>query len=101
MSVGEFVFFAIFGRVLIYLGGKFPISKIVKNDFIEKLFECDLCLGVWIYTILAYFLGADLVPAYFKYTPYLNEFLTGAVTSFIVWMVVRGYESEFSTVIIE
>lgn len=45
------------GKLLIYLFQISPYPKFISGlfggkRFLDELFECDLCLGVWIYSIL-------------------------------------------------
>ena len=97
----RFLAFALVGRTLIYLIQKFPattwLSK--KWKFLEDLFSCDLCLGVWVYSII------NMLS--FKITYYnenestlLGEFITGAVTSFVMHLASIGWKDKFTNMVI-
>jgi len=64
---------------------------------LEELFGCNLCLGVWVYWILAWILNINIFNVWF---PDVNTvfayFLTGAVTSFIMYLIVLGWNVAFS-----
>lgn len=49
--------YALTGKLLIYLFQTSPYPKLISGlfggrRFLDELFECDLCLGVWIFSIL-------------------------------------------------
>jgi len=49
----KIVGFALTGKLLIYLIQIFPPTHyLYRWKYLEKLFTCDLCLGVWVYSIL-------------------------------------------------
>lgn len=81
MPISWFVFVAV-GRIMVFVWQKFP-DKYVPTKFVKDIHACDLCSGVYIYTALAWLTGSDLV----------NAFITGVVTSFIVWIFVKGLKS--------
>src|SRR5512139_921244 len=82
--------YAIVGKLLIFLWQQFPLSNYLSSKWkpLQKLFSCDLCLGVWIYWFLALFFE--------EVNPFMGmldksifaliftSFLTGALTSFLV-----------------
>lgn len=101
----DFLIFAITGKIIIFLFQKFPKSKLpfignlfLEGKFLEELFSCDLCLGFWIYFGLAFLFGT-FIPI--GYVPVLSEFLTGAVTTFIVHIFSVGWNAKFQNIIIE
>ena len=91
----KFVGFVLIGKLLIYLLQQFPPTKKFKIKFFADLFECDLCLGVWIYFILSAFLHFEIISAVFVYVPVISEAITAAVTSFIVHLVTMGWRAKF------
>jgi hypothetical protein len=102
----DFLIFAITGRILIFLFQKFPKEKLpfigtlfLEGKFLEELFSCDLCLGFWVYFGLAFIFG-DFVPT-IDYVPILSEFITGAITTFIVHIFSVGWNAKFQNFIIE
>jgi len=83
--------YALLGKLLIFLFQKSKFSKIGKG-FLKELFECDLCIGVWIYFGLALlFVDPTNIFSYI-----VTSFLTGAVTSFLVWVFSAGWNEKFS-----
>ena len=92
---------AIVGRVLIFIAQQFPLpEKIEKIKFISKLHECDLCLGVWVFTFLAWMMKVDLLSllGFPKYVPFVSELVTGSVTSFTVHLLRLGWNSRFDII---
>jgi len=76
-------------------------KKIQKIKTIEYLHECDLCSGCWIYFILAIFMQMDLLKVLlFTYVPFVSQFVTGCITSFIVHIFLLGWKSKFEVVIV-
>jgi len=97
----KIVIFALIGKLTIYLAQKFPFNKLPivaslwdENRFLGKLFACDLCLGVWVYTLTAILLKVNLFED-FGYMPVIFEFLTGMTASFIMHLLSAGWSSKF------
>lgn len=67
------------------------------RGFLEQLFGCDLCLGVWLYTLFAWLLDINVLYE-FRYVPVVSEVVTGIITSFIVWLLAKGWNSQFQIV---
>lgn len=104
----EFIVYASIGRLIIFLLQRFPFSKIPPitplfrdGKFLHDLFDCDLCLGFWVYTILAYIMQIDVLKGWFSYYPIINEIITGAVTTFIVHLVTIGWQTEYTETVIK
>jgi hypothetical protein len=100
----EYFFFCAVGRVCIFLLQKFPFHKIKfigawfkEGGFLHDLFACDLCLGVWVFTILSFFFQLNLLEAYF-YVPVVSEFITGGITSLIVHLILHGFQAQYSII---
>jgi hypothetical protein len=100
----DYIFLCLVGRVCIFLLQKFPFTKLPligrlwgEGGFLCDLFSCDLCIGVWVYTVLGYFFKINLLFIYF-YVPVISEFITGGITSLIVFLVVRGYQAQYSII---
>lgn len=87
---------AAIGRLALFLIGQLPIK--MTNKILDKLFTCDLCLGVWIYFFLCIFSRLEIVSEFVggAYIPILNEFLTGAIISFVVHLISIGWKFKFS-----
>lgn len=98
----EWLVFILLGRVTIYLWQIFPLPEFINNiRTINYLHGCDLCSGVWAYSILAGFMQMDILePLGFWYVPLLSEILVGMVTSFLVHIFVIGWKAKFDVVVI-
>lgn len=98
--IKEYVIFALIGRTLIYLIQKFPKTWLTKKSkFLDDLFSCDLCLGVWVYVGLN--LLAFHITAYNEYdSTIIGEIVTGAVTSFVMHLISLGWKEKFTTLVI-
>lgn len=103
LSLAAWVLFAITGRILIYLWFAFPLppaSDRIKKKYlwqvVEKLHSCDLCAGVWIYSLLAIVTQSDMSGLGNPIT----EIATGALTSFAVHLFMLGVKEKFQPPII-
>jgi hypothetical protein len=99
--IDELVIYFAVGKVSIYLIQKFPLTQKLseKSELLEKLFNCNLCLGVWVYWFLAFLFGLHWQA--FIYVPVLSELLFGACASFVMWLISLGWNSQFQTIVIE
>ena len=95
------------GKLLIFIGQKFPFYKLPiigrlfdEGKFLEQLFACDLCLGVWVYFLLALLMKMNIV---YELTSIevLSQFLTGAIASFLVHIFSLGWHTKFSVIIVQ
>lgn len=98
MSI-EFLLFVLIGRLLIFLGMSFPPFSESKWEFFKKLWNCDLCAGVWVFTFLSFAMKITILSNYF-YIPLVAEIVTGCVTAFLVHLAVLGWKTKFDIVII-
>lgn len=98
ISLIDWLVFALLGRLLMFLWIKQPFSGWLGKKIVVlgKLFSCGLCLGVWMYWILALLLKIRLIDT----IPILGEFLLGCVTSFVVWVFEAGWNSVFGNYLI-
>jgi hypothetical protein len=94
--------FAATGKVIIYLWQLFPFPPFMKMPYyIEKLHECDLCSGFWIYLALALFLKVDIFAQTFGVPPNIaGEFATAATTTYLVHIFTIGWREKFAEPII-
>jgi hypothetical protein len=100
----KIVIFALLGKLTIYLAQQFPFIQLPligrywkEKRFLGKLFACDLCLGVWIYTLSALLLKVNLFEE-FGYIPIVFEFFTGAAMSFIMHLLTIGWRDKFGVI---
>jgi len=95
----SFIIFLFVGKLLIFLAKKFTESNELKG-FIGRLFTCELCSGVWSFTILSLLLGENLFTDFF-YVPLLSELITGGATSLMMHLLTLGWKSQFEVIVIE
>jgi hypothetical protein len=96
----QYLFYAAMGRLVIYLFQEFPLPlKIEKIPFFSKLHRCDLCAGVYIYSLLAYAMQIDILTEV-VYIPIVGYVLTGMITSFMVHLLRLGWHSKYDVVIV-
>ena len=96
---GEFVIFLGVGKLIIYLIQKF-VSSNSESEFFNKLISCDLCLGTWIYCIIALAFKVIILEDIFTPVPILSELITGAVATFGMHLLSIGWREKFSVVVI-
>jgi hypothetical protein len=94
--------FAATGKVIIFLWQTFPFPPFMKAPYmLEKLHECDLCSGFWIYLALAVALSVDIFATTFGVPPNIvGEFATAALTTFAVHVFSIGWREKFSSPIV-
>ena len=94
--------FILLGRLAIYVVMQIPLPKsLAKIEMIKKLHDCDMCFGVWVYSILAGFLQIDILELLgFWYVPLVSEILVGIVTSFLVHIFIIGWKAKFDVVVV-
>ena len=100
----DFVIFALVGKIIVFLLQKFPKPKLPfigklfrEGGLLDELFDCDLCLGFWVFSGLAFIFEIDIG----IYVPILSEFIIGAVTTFVVHVFSEGWNAKFQNFIIE
>lgn len=91
MSVLTFTVFLLIGKLVIFLLRKAPYFK--RGAFLTQLFDCELCLGVWVYSALALVFHLNALEPF--YVLVLSEVLTGAVMSFTMWIFTEGWNAKF------
>lgn len=90
------------GKLIIFFFQSFPLpTKLEEHWFFGKLHKCDLCSGVYIFSILAFFLKIDLLgPLGFWYIPFISEIITGMSASFVMHLLTLGWKEKFNSVVI-
>ena len=92
----DYFIYAVLGKVLMFLWKKTPYAAYLGRwKFFADLFGCDLCLGVWVYTALAFLMKMNLFEKF--YVPIINEIITGGVTSFVVFCFCVGWFTLYGT----
>jgi hypothetical protein len=80
---------------------KFPLPRKADSiKFFHDLHACDLCSGVYLYTILAWILKIDILQM--VGFGHVDEWglVTGGVISFLVHLLVIGFREKFLSVVI-
>lgn len=105
MELLQLVGYLLVGRLAVFVLQKFPFQKTFigqffgEGKFLEDLFSCSLCLGVWVYAALGYLLRVDFIANVFGvYVMVLNELLTGAIASFVVHIFEIGWNTRFGII---
>jgi len=100
----DWLVYASVGKLIITLWMKFYLPHwLSKFTFVEKLHECGLCSGVYIYSILGLFLGIDILYSWFHFwrIPIFGEIITGMVTSWIVHVFSVGFKELYLQIFVE
>ncbi len=95
-----YIAFALSGKVLIYLIQKFPLTLYISRywKILRDLVECDLCLGVWVYSLLNLF--AFRLTFYSDRSDWIGEIITGSAISFIMHLISIGWKEKFGVIFI-
>lgn len=101
--IEQYFIYCLIGKLLIYLVQKSPYAKFIGDiigresvrRFLLELLECDLCLGVWIFSLLAWIMKINM---YSFYVPIVSEIIVGSSTSFVVHLVSIGWKEKFSII---
>lgn len=86
------------GGVVIFLAQKSPYANLIGRRFLLELFSCDLCLGSWVYPILAWIMNINI---FSFYVPIVSELLVGWSTAVMVHLIKIGWNEKFGTIVIE
>lgn len=85
----------VLGRLIIWaLQTSGPMRRLWDlHPFLQELGECDFCLGFWVYLVLAWVMGIDILePDYF---PIVSEITTALALSFGVHLARVGWSMNF------
>lgn len=88
------------GKILLFFMRKFPPIRAVmsKWELSQKLFDCDLCLGFWVFLFLSPWFDIDVKQINNKV---LRWIVTACLSSFLSYLISVGWEQEYGTVVIE
>ena len=99
--------FLLVGRLVVFVLQKFPLQKVIfigrlfeEGKFLEQLFECDLCLGFWLYSTLSFIYDVNLVTE-LGYVVIISNILTGALSTFVVHLLSIGWKNKFGVFLVE
>jgi len=94
----EYFWYLAVGRLWMYLIRKFPpaVRLLNKNKDTKELLNCDVCLGVWVYTILAKIMEISI-----GYNENVFAYLVvGTVSSFLMYLIKTGWDQLFREIVI-
>jgi len=99
----ELLALAVVGRIFIFLWMEFPLPYwIDRVKFIHDAHNCDLCSGVYLYSLLCIIYNVDVLQMLgLPGIPIIGWLVTGGVLSFIVHLISVGFYSKFMSVVIE
>jgi len=102
MTLLDWVFYLVVGKIIIHIFMQFHLPKFAqKSEWLTQLHDCDLCSGVWIYSILSFFMGVDLLRVSgFGYIPVVGAIVTGIVVSWVVHLFSLGWKAKYSITVI-
>lgn len=97
----NFVVLATLGRLLVWVvQTSGPTRRFWSlHPFLTELGECDFCVGCWVFSLLAWPLGVNLVGP--VYIPVLSEVVTGIAFSFISHLVAAGWRAKWGTEVLD
>lgn len=99
--LSEFFLVLGLGKLALYTIDKFPLTIKIKNrsQFLNELFSCDFCLGVWVYSVLFFLTGTWFENV--SFIPILSPLLIGTFASFLMHLISLGWRTKFEVIIIE
>lgn len=102
MLLLKWMLFLIIGRIVVHIWQQFHLPGFLKKSrWLNDLHECDLCSGVWVYSILSFFMEVDLLDAAgFGYIPIVGAVVTGIVVSWLVHIFIIGWKAKYEVVVI-
>lgn len=99
MTLKTWLIYLSTGRLFIWLlqtnGLMRPLWN--RNETLKELGGCDLCLGVWVYLLLAW----RLPDAFSTFPKILEKFTLAALTSLIAHLLRIGWQTKFGVTVIE
>lgn len=91
----EWLFLVGAGKVVMYMVRLFARSNEIKNRFFVRLFECDFCLGFWVYFCFLCFFRRELTSIFVGYVPLVSEVVSAMLLSFVVSVFSAGWVFHF------
>jgi hypothetical protein len=86
------------GRLTIYALQANGLTRSIFDRYakLKELVDCDFCLGFWIFSLLAWAFGINLLAP--VYIPVLSEAASGLIASFFVHIARIGWTTKFGVV---
>lgn len=96
---GTVIVYLAVGRVLIFFLQEAGLLRCAwrRHPLLQELHDCDLCLGVWVYTALAFFM--DVGELRFVHYGLLSQVVTGACASLLMYLLRLGWNTRFQTIV--
>jgi len=97
LTYGPIIVIAVVGRLLIWLLQTSGLTKRLwqRHSILTELGECDLCLGTWTYTALAWAAHVNLFSPF--YAAGISEVATGCALAFVTHLLRIGWTTRFGT----
>ena len=85
------------GRLFIWtLQVASPVRHFVnKSEFVTELFDCDFCLGFWVFWTLSFWTKVNLIYELPSVHPVFAYFVTALICSFVVHVFRIGWKVKF------
>jgi len=99
MTVPQFAFFLLTGRLLTWLVQTNGLSKPIwsLHPTLAELGECDLCMGFWGFLAMAILADKPM----FDFWPRWFDFIAqAAISAFVVHLLRLGWNSKFGVTVI-
>lgn len=98
MTLAQFFIFLATGRLLIWL---IQIASLLKpiwalHPLLTELSECDVCLGFWVFLLLA----IGLEPPFDYWHPVVEMIILASIASMMAHLIRLGWTSKFGVEII-
>lgn len=102
MIFARWIIFILLGKIIIHIWQQFHLPKAMKkSEWWTKLHDCDLCSGVWIFTVLSFFMDIGILEvAGFGNIPIFDSIITGIVVSWLVHIFTLGWKAKYEVVVI-
>lgn len=94
----NFILFLGVGKLIIWLAQTSGFTRWFwkLHPWLTELGECDLCVGVWVMSFLAWFGSVNfMAPHYF---PVVSEFMTGALAAFGLHLMTLGWRTQYQVI---
>lgn len=97
MTSSQVAAYLLLGRLFIWtLQVAGPVRYFTnKSQFLSELFDCDFCLGVWVYWPVSSWMGVNLIMELPPVPEWFGYFVTALISSFIVHIARIGWEAKF------
>lgn len=94
---GRLIVILTLGRLLVWLLQTSGLTKRIwqRHPILTELGECDLCLGCWVFTALAWTMKMNVFDPF--YSAGISEVATGCALAFVVHLVRIGWQTRFGT----